>query len=117
MSTESQKANQRRFFRLAYPLSDRPQLLLDGRNYEVSEISERGLRIYCTQTSKFEVGQCVEGVIIFHDGESAKISGTVGRLSDIEVVVVRVEGVTFARMVDEQRHLINKYSPVFGTKR
>jgi hypothetical protein len=110
--TQSER-NRRRYFRLQYPLSDRPSLSLDGHAFEVSELSEGGLKLFLDGDYRFYAGQSIEGIITFHDESVTIVRGVVSRASDVEVVVVNLEGISFNRMVIEQQQLIRKYTNLY----
>ena len=67
---EQPRAQERAFYRLQYPLAERPHLQVDDRSYKVSEISEEGARILLADSAGLDDGQSFEGVIQFHDGEN-----------------------------------------------
>jgi hypothetical protein len=101
----------RNYYRLRYPLSHRPKLCLAGtdREYEVTELSERGLRLRCaTYSASFQLGKRVTATIMLpqHDVE---VSGMVARRDFDEVVVVNVDGVSFRLIMAEQRRLASTF--------
>lgn len=110
--TKSQR-NRRRYFRLQYPLSDRPSLSVDGHAFEVAELSEGGLKLFLDGDFRFYAGKTIEGNITFHDETVAVVRGVVSRVTDVEVVVVNLEGISFNRMVIEQQQLIRKYTNLY----
>ena len=105
----AERNNQRAYFRLSYPLRMRPTLILDRNQYKVSEVSECGLRFQIKSEDCFEIGNVIRGMITFSDGGQTGISGTIFRREKQEVVVAPLEGITFQRLVIEQRHIMSQF--------
>ena len=58
-------------------------------------------------------GEQVEGTVKFHDGETANVSGVLRLRGEDQAVVMNLTGITFTRIMAEQRYLTRKY-PGFG---
>ena len=107
--------NQRRFYRLPYPDSIMPKIKIGDSEYLVPEISEGGLRIrQCrrignSQFLEFRAGDEVTGTITFDDGEMLCISGVVYRRDNEDYVIAPLEGISFKRIVLEQRRILNRF--------
>jgi hypothetical protein len=103
-------ANRRTFFRLEYPLGERPSLLLDGVAHPVVDLSERGVRFVLAEAS-LEVGAEVFGTIRFRDGSECRVTGKVARVrGDHPHCALRLDGgVPLPKILAEQRYLIQKY--------
>ena len=98
----------REYFRLPYPVSTGAMLVIEGTNYTVAEISERGLRVTCT-ADKFPVEQCVQGVLMLTAGLRCNVIGTVLRVEDRCVVLKLTRGPTGYDVMREQRHLTKNF--------
>ena len=111
MATQS---NKRHHFRLEYPLSDRPEVLIDGEKHTVVDISEKGMRFALTPKFRGALKSAIKGVITFEDGKQVEVSGTVLRITDDKAhcVVLLTHGVPLAKMMEEQRFLIRKYKRI-----
>lgn len=96
--------SRREFFRLPYPVTATATLNVDGANYKVDEVSERGLRVV-TGVGRFPVGARVQGTLILTSGPECKVSGTVLRLDEQSFVVKLEKGPTCYDVIREQRHL------------
>lgn len=108
--------NTRRFFRVHYPLRDRPVLQGGGEGAEtgaftVLDVSEEGVRFRAADTAVFQVGDSFQGVIELAAGWIARIEGTVVRVDRLngEVALTLTEGIPYAHIVEEQRFLHAKY--------
>lgn len=96
--------SRREFFRLPYPVTTGATLDVEGTNYKVGEVSERGLRIV-TGVGKFDVESEIQGTLILTMGLRCKISGKVLRIEDGAFVVKLERGPTTYDVIREQRHL------------
>jgi hypothetical protein len=105
-------SNRRNYFRLKYPVAERPAVRYKGRDYRVSEISEKGIKILRDKEFTVQAGQYFAGVVRFIDGGTVPIVGAVLRFDDQEVVVALTKGISLGRMTAEQRHIRQKY-PMF----
>jgi len=75
---EGQK--QREYFRLAYPDSYRPSLMMAIDNYEIEDVSEYGIKLKVEEDSGFMVDDDFMAIIAFPDGREFDLSGHVVRL-------------------------------------
>jgi hypothetical protein len=97
--------NQRRYFRVHYPVGMRPVLDLGGERFDVTELSEGGLRVLREGTS-LSIGHPVAGTLRLRCGEELRVTGQVGRLAGDECVVLGLTGVGFGSVMREQQHLV-----------
>jgi hypothetical protein len=77
----------RSYYRLQYPKPERPTVWFQGCCYEVSEISEGGVRVMLASGCPVRLGQTFAGVLRFNDGDTTPIVGIVLRWDDAETVV------------------------------
>jgi len=101
-------STRREYFRLPYPVSTGATLAIEGANYTVAEISERGLRVTC-DGDKFPIEQCVQGVLVLTAGLRCNVVGTVLRVEDRCVVLKLTRGPTGYDVMREQRHLTKTF--------
>jgi hypothetical protein len=100
--------SRREYFRLPYPVSSGAVLSVEGTNYKVNELSERGLRII-TGVGRFPVDSRVEGLLELTAGLRCKVAGTVLRVDDDSFIVQLDKGPTCYDVIREQRHLARTY--------
>jgi len=100
--------SRREFFRLPYPVTTGATLSVEGANYKVGEVSERGLRIV-SGTEKFSPEAEVQGELILTLGLRCKVSGRVLRIEDGAVVVKLERGPSTYDVIREQRHLTKTF--------
>lgn len=109
---EKQPAHgQRAYYRLYYPRDARPTLKIGSDCYEVIELSEHGLRFDHGDRALKDYTD-VQGIICFRDGEKQEISGVVTRRYGNETVMMMTRGVSFGRMMREQRYVLSKYTRI-----
>lgn len=108
MSSYLQK---RKFYRLRYPKRARPFVRFGDEMFQVTEVSEGGIRMVVSNYGSMYKGLTVKGILNLNDSR-IDIEGAVLRFEGDEVIVQLLKGPSFKIMVDEQRHIRNKY-PVF----
>jgi hypothetical protein len=105
----------RQFFRLRYPIDERPIIELDGESYPVCEISEEGARLLFRSTDPVSFGETLTGTIHFSDSEDVEVEGIPLRQHGCEVALKLTKGLSLERMTDEQLHLLDKYPGSFSS--
>jgi hypothetical protein len=100
-------SNSRSFYRLRYPVPERPKLLVGGETYIVTELSEGGMRIEAKAIEK-----AIDGTLLLKDGTKLKVKGIFGRTVEREMVIVELTGVSFGVLMNEQRRLLKRYLTV-----
>ncbi len=73
---------QRQYYRLIYPDSYRPSLMLDVFEYEIEDVSEYGLKVKTDNDPVFMVEDEVLATIAFPDGKEFELSGHVVRVDE-----------------------------------
>jgi len=109
----------RQYFRLRYPFTYawRPKLVIDedGIEAEITELSEGGLRCLCER--RWPVGIVLNALVHFtDDNEEFEIVGIVIRHQGKEIVLKTPKGVSWQRMLVEQRKLLRIYPLLHQTK-
>jgi hypothetical protein len=93
--------SRREFFRLPYPVTAGATLVVEGTNYKVGEISERGLRVV-TGVGQFPVDTRIEGTLTLSMGQRCPVSGTVLRVEGDAFVIKLERGPTTRDVMREQ---------------
>lgn len=103
--------NQRENFRLEYPKDDRPQIQIEKYRYEVLDMSEKGVKFDCGKTYRPQQNAPLNATVIFQDGKTCPVKGTVLRyLADKnQCVATLTQGIPLAKMMEEHRMLLKKY--------
>src|SRR6187399_2075876 len=100
--------SRREYFRLPYPVTSGATLAIEGYQYKVGEISERGLRIV-SNAGDFELETEVQGTLILTMGMRCAVSGTVLRVEDGTVVLKLERGPSTYDVIREQRYLTKTF--------
>lgn len=101
---------ERSYYRIQYPLTERPVLMLEGRQYPVIDCSEHGLRFVRSLTAPLEVGDRVHGVLRFKRGAETEVEGDVVRVQGEHAALhLKVSGIPLSIILDEQRYLRTHY--------
>ena len=93
----------RRHYRLRYPLRLRPSLEVAGLRAAVIDISEGGIRILNEAGLRVVLGESFNAALKLRSGEAACLSGCVIRIGQGEVAVSFGRGLSFASILREQR--------------
>ena len=102
-------SERRAFFRLRYPIFERPRLYIYRQEYETCEMSEYGVRLSGPGVATMPIGMPVEALLTFRDGETLMIAGKVLRIDHGEVVLVLTIPIPGQRIMKEQRYLLSRY--------
>jgi hypothetical protein len=108
----SDSTNHRRFYRLQYPEKMMPTATIGQSQYAVSEISEGGMRIRCSQPREFRIGDTIEGLATFEDGQTIEFSGVIYRRDETDYVIAPLEGVSFKLVVAQQQKVLSQFAAV-----
>ena len=100
--------SRREYFRLPYPITSGATLVVDGTNYKVRELSERGLRVVAG-AGRFPVDTPVEGTLILTMGVRCPISGSVLRVEDDSVVLKLERGPSTRDVIREQLYVAKAF--------
>jgi hypothetical protein len=99
----------REYFRVAYPSALRPRLDVQDYQFDVVDVSERGLRFRLGQAQPPESGNEVQGVVRFRRGEEVTVRGIVVRVDAGEVAARLEEGIPLGVIMGEQRFLLDRH--------
>lgn len=102
----------RAYFRVAYPLAERPQLILGDAVHQVMDCCEAGFRYYSAGFEMPPIGKLIEGRIRFRRGQAVNVRGRVVWANHGQVAVALTDArIPLAIIYDEQRYL-RKHYPV-----
>ncbi|GAB2659442.1 PilZ domain-containing protein [Vibrio panuliri] len=107
----------RRYYRLKYPRRGRPVVRIDDQLFHVSEISEKGIRIVMNNFASLYRGLTLTGTLNLSIDYQIPVKGKVLRFDDNEVILQLDQGPSFKDMVEQQRHVRNKYPDFFARLR
>jgi hypothetical protein len=96
----------RRYYRVQYPSTLRPQLRLDGLLLAVIDLCEQGLRFAKGSAGAGELGTTLEATLQFRDGQSMTVRGSVVRITARDVAIALERGLSLNLIRREQRRLM-----------
>ena len=98
----------RQYFRIEYPVIERPTLTMGADKFEVVDASERGLRIIGKEGKPSPTD--IKGNLKFKSGSECPVVGKVTRkFEDGSLAVQLTVGISLSIIMNEQRLLIQKY--------
>jgi hypothetical protein len=100
----------RDYYRLAYPHSYRPSLMMDVDNYEIEDVSEYGLKVKIDEDPAFMVDDKIMGVIAFPDGREFDLSGQVVRINEGYAGLQLETPLPLSVIRSEHLYIINNFS-------
>lgn len=109
-------AQRRQYYRLKYPKKARPLMCIEDQFFQVSESSEKGIRILMNNLAHLYYGFKLSGKVRLHDNHEVEVEGSILRFDEDEVVVQLNKGLSFRDMVAEQRHIRQKYPAFFASQ-
>jgi hypothetical protein len=98
----------REYYRITYPTTLRPKLLVQGHTFEVVDVCERGIRFLLGDASPPDVGYEIAGTVRFRRGETVEIRGAVLRLTNGEIAARLDAGIPLRAVMEEQRFLLDR---------
>jgi hypothetical protein len=101
-------SSRREYFRLPYPITSGATLAVDGANYKVGELSERGLRVV-SGVGRFALDARVQGTLTLAMGLRCQVSGTVMRIEDDSFVLKLDRGPSSYDVIREQRFVAKTF--------
>lgn len=107
--------NIREHYRIRYPISCRPRLIILNNEYETIDISERGIRFICKKISEFQAGMELEVRVTFSNGEYLDLEGEILRTDEKVAVLHLSRRIPFKIIVAEQRYIKLNYPDYLKT--
>lgn len=103
-------AEQRReYFRVEYPIVERPVFSITTGKFDVIDVSEFGVRFNVSVAHDFVPGQMIAGKIRFGDGRAYDCMGEVVRVDDYSVSMYLHTPIPMLRIQKETVHLMMSY--------
>ena len=109
--SEKKMGNQerRRYYRIEYPASMRPILKIRKHEFEVVNISEKGVMFLADKKIKF--GRWVSGEVTFYDGQTVGIEGKIVRKYENNIgMFLTIKSIQYSKILSEQR-LLARFKP------
>lgn len=104
--------SERAFYRVQYPLRERPTFVTEGMELLVWDVSEFGLRFAAAPRLEIEKGDVIKGVIRFKNRGERSVEGeVVWKEGPIAALCLRVP-IPYVTVLNEQRYLRRRYNLV-----
>jgi hypothetical protein len=84
-----------------------------GENYEVVNISERGVQFICKKHHEFKPDLEMQFSITFRDNDPLELEGKILRVEGKVTVIYLSGNIPFSRIVQEQRYIKDNYPDYF----
>jgi hypothetical protein len=115
VSTVPSKPPQKRdFFRIPFPVAERPKLLVGLREYEVLDLSERGAKIAASECSPWNHEDAFTMTIRFKDGTSVTTTAELQRREVDHLILRFSQGLPYSIIVAQQRRLLHLFPRCAG---
>lgn len=112
-SSDPDDSQQRRHYRIRFPIAERPVFEFNGKHYVVLDLSEQGLSFAIESGDSIAKNtKLIAGRIVFNDKEAVNVTGTILRKSDEHVVLVLKQGIPLSIVMKQQRLLLQKYGQI-----
>ena len=113
MGKKSEHHEKRKYFRIEYPASIRPTLEIRKHEFEIVDISEKGVKFSAGKEIKF--GRWVTGNVTFHDGQAIGIEGRIAwKRGESIGMFLTVKSIPYPKILSEQR-LLARFKPEDGS--
>lgn len=106
MENNSKAGPERRsYFRVTYPVEQRPFITIRGMQFSILDISESGVRFINPNGAKLP-GDIFQATVVLHDDEPFNIVGRIIRMRDTEAaMMMTIRGIPFKKIISEQAFL------------
>jgi len=94
-------SSRREYFRLPYPITTGAVLTVNGTNYKVDELSERGVRVV-TGVGRLPVDALIQGTLTFAMGTRCAVQGVILRVDGDSFIVKIEKGIRGYDVIREQ---------------
>jgi hypothetical protein len=99
----------RDYFRIPFPVTERPHLIVEKDEFEVLDLSERGARVAAAGKLLGGGKRSFDVTVRFKDGTTAKTSAMIHRQEGDQLVLRFRESLPFGVIAGEQRRLLALY--------
>jgi hypothetical protein len=102
-------SQKRDYFRVRFPITQRPCLIAGSTELEVIELSENGARVAVNGSSTLCQSDPFDATIRFKDGTTATVSASVHRWEAEQAVLQFSDNLSYSIIVAEQRRLLQMF--------
>jgi hypothetical protein len=92
-------------YRVVYPETNRPSVMIRGIQYSIIDICETGIRFHNPEHQRLP-GDIFQAVVTLHDNEPINIIGRIIRIADQEAaMIMTIRGIPYRKIISEQAYL------------
>src|SRR5690349_18924889 len=102
-------SQRRNYFRIRFPVTQRPCLVVNSAHFEILELSETGAGVAAADVTMFDSSGEFEATILFRDGTMADVTARVHRQEADEIILRFPEGLPYSVVTAEQRRLMKLF--------
>lgn len=113
MPISSIERERREYYRLQFPQTKRPQLLINENSHAVVDCSAHGVRYVTTKETSLAPGERVKGLLQFQHGKQTPVRGVVMRVEADEIILhIPDQEIPSKLLRSEERHLLKASTEV-----
>ena len=102
-------SRERAFYRVEYPIQERPSFVFDGAELSVIDVSEYGIRFLTDVAVALKIGDVLDGVIRFRGRAEESVGGEVVWIRAKTAALKLEVPIPFGTILSEQRYLRSRY--------
>jgi hypothetical protein len=102
-------SRERAFYRVEYPIQERPSFVIDGGELSILDMSEYGIRFLTKVDIEMNVGDILDGVIRFRGRAEESVGGEVVWIRAKTAALKLEVPIPFGTILSEQRYLRSRY--------
>ena len=99
----------RNYFRIKFPVTQRPCLIVKAAQFEVTELAEAGARIIVNGAGPSDTTGEFDGTIEFADGVTAPVTARVHRREGNEAILRFAANLPYSIIAGQQRRLLQLF--------
>jgi len=102
-------SQKRDYFRIQFPITQRPRLVAGNLDLEVLELSENGARVAVTEKDFPESSDSFPAVIRFKDGTTGSVVASIHRSETDQAILRFAENLPYSVIAAQQQRLIQLF--------
>ncbi len=102
-------SQRRNYFRIQFPMTQRPRLVVGSAEFEIVELAETGARVIAHDAALFDGADPFDATIQFRDDVSAAVTACVHRRENNEVVLRFSASLPYSIVAAQQRRLLKLF--------
>lgn len=96
-------------YRIRYPINARPFLTIEGEDYPVIDLCEKGVRFLKGNSREFPCGSIVRAILTLAHKARIELMGQILRVEREEGVIFLLTPIPRGKLMEEERYLANRF--------